>query len=90
MKTYSCDTCNKAFCTNIGLTVHKRHHIDEKPFKCERCYMTFSKLDAMNRHKTIHTGEMLYACDLCEKNILTSKPFECTQNVSHGREAIPL
>ena len=36
-KSITCDVCKKIFKNKSHLDVHKRIHIEDKPYKCENC-----------------------------------------------------
>lgn len=54
-RPFSCDQCEKAFCSSANLRSHKRTvHATEKRHKCPECGKAFARKDKMKRHSLIH------------------------------------
>ncbi|KAK3877816.1 hypothetical protein Pcinc_017506 [Petrolisthes cinctipes] len=86
---FTCDVCGRNFHKRSLFIMHKKKHVDDKPFKCE-CGKSFSTSGNYNTHKRIHTGEKPYKCDTCDYSCSQSgrllkhrrmhsgeKPFQC-------------
>ncbi|XP_068202334.1 zinc finger protein Xfin-like [Palaemon carinicauda] len=68
---FTCDVCGRNFHKRSLFIMHKKKHIDEKPFKCE-CGKSFSTSGNYNTHRRIHSGEKPYKCDVCD--------YKCSQS----------
>ncbi|XP_042242831.1 zinc finger protein Xfin-like [Homarus americanus] len=68
---FTCDVCGRNFHKRSLFIMHKKKHIDDKPFKCE-CGKSFSTSGNYNTHKRIHSGEKPYKCDMCD--------YRCSQS----------
>ncbi len=80
IRKHKCETCNKRFKTSTQLNIHKRIHLQQKPFACDQCPKTFNRTCNLKRHKMLHTGEKPFSCDTC--------PFKCREShhlVEHKR-----
>ncbi|XP_071515684.1 uncharacterized protein [Panulirus ornatus] len=86
---FTCDVCGRNFHKRSLFIMHKKKHVDDKPFKCD-CGKSFSTSGNYNTHKRIHSGEKPYKCDMCEYRCSQSgrllkhkrmhsgeKPFQC-------------
>nr|XP_045593858.1 zinc finger protein Xfin-like isoform X2 [Procambarus clarkii] len=76
---FTCDECGRNFHKRSLFIMHKKKHIDDKPFKCE-CGKSFSTSGNYNTHKRIHSGEKPYKCDMCD--------YRCSQSgrlIKHKR-----
>ena len=87
---FSCDICGRNFHKRSLYLMHKKKHLDEKPFKCPDCFKCFSSSSNYNAHRRIHNGEKPFKCDKCNYRCSQSgrltkhkrmhqgiKPFEC-------------
>ncbi|KAG0725829.1 Zinc finger protein 208 [Chionoecetes opilio] len=68
---FTCDVCGRNFHKRSLFLMHKRKHVDDKPFKCH-CGKSFSTSGNYNTHKRIHSGEKPYKCDMCD--------YRCSQS----------
>lgn len=69
---FTCDICNRNFHKRSLYIMHKRKHIDEKPFKCKECHKSFSSSSNYNAHRRIHSGDKPFKCDRCH--------YRCSQS----------
>ena len=46
--------------------MHKRRHLDIRPFVCEYCDKRFVTNANLNEHIRTHTGEKPFKCDHCD------------------------
>jgi uncharacterized Zn-finger protein len=61
---FRCDYqgCDKQYFLNYRLKIHKRTHLNDKPFECENCGKKFNEKGNLKIHRRIHTGERPFAC----------------------------
>ena len=51
-ETFTCNTCQKLFCTPHGLEVHvRRSHAGSRPYGCVTCGKTFSHYVSLAQHR---------------------------------------
>ena len=88
---FTCDVCGRNFHKRSLYILHKRKHVDEKPFKCNECFKSFSSSSNYNAHLRIHSGDKPFKCDRCNYRCSQSgrlmkhkrmhtgvKPFKCS------------
>ncbi|XP_056868702.1 general transcription factor IIIA, b [Takifugu flavidus] len=67
LKPFSCESCDKSFCTRYQLTRHELNHSGERPHKCpaEGCPEAFVTHSSMKNHmaRVHHQRERPYQCD---------------------------
>ncbi|KAK7879026.1 hypothetical protein WMY93_030779 [Mugilogobius chulae] len=90
-KPFSCDNCDKNFCTRYQLTRHELCHSGEKPHKCavEGCSQAFVTNASLKNHTSrFHKQEKKYKCNFqgCEepfnkRNQLTAHMFVHTKSL---------
>lgn len=65
---YECDVCNKKYCVESEMLIHKKYHSAIKPHICEFCDKAFLKKDKMNLHiQQQHKTVSAYVCNICGK-----------------------
>lgn len=89
--TFTCNTCQKLFCTPHGLEVHvRRSHAGSRPYGCVTCGKTFSHYVSLAQHRKNHTTVKIFECKTCGKHFKRSstlsthmlihadiRPFSC-------------
>ena len=89
--TFTCNTCQKIFCTPHGLEVHvRRSHAGSRPYGCATCGKTFSHYVSLAQHRKTHTAVKIFECKTCGKHFKRSstlsthmlihadiRPFSC-------------
>lgn len=90
-ETFTCNTCQKIFCTPHGLEVHvRRSHAGSRPYGCATCGKTFSHYVSLAQHRKTHTTVKIFECKTCGKHFKRSstlsthmlihadiRPFSC-------------
>ena len=64
---FHCDHCKKIFSHKKNLNLHKRRHLEQRPFPCTECEKSFIVGKDLRAHQCIHNGDKPYPCNLCEK-----------------------
>uniref|UniRef100_A0A1Y1MHQ9 C2H2-type domain-containing protein n=1 Tax=Photinus pyralis TaxID=7054 RepID=A0A1Y1MHQ9_PHOPY len=85
-----CDLCGKMFQFRYQLIVHRRYHIERKPFTCQVCGKAFMNAQELTRHGKCHLGGSMFTCAVCfhvfanaaslerhMKRHSTDKPYNC-------------
>lgn len=89
--TFTCNTCQKIFCTPHGLEVHvRRSHAGSRPYGCATCGKSFSHYVSLAQHKKTHNTVKIFECKTCGKHFKRSstlsthmlihadiRPFSC-------------
>lgn len=88
---HTCDICGKVFQFRYQLIVHRRYHLERKPFTCQVCGQAFTTLNDLTRHGKSHIGGPMFTCNVCfnvfandaslerhMKRHSADKPFGCT------------
>lgn len=89
--TFTCNTCQKLFCTPHGLEVHvRRSHAGSRPYGCVTCGKTFSHYVSLAQHRKTHNSVKIFECKTCGKHFKRSstlsthmlihadiRPFSC-------------
>lgn len=90
-ETFTCNTCQKLFCTPHGLEVHvRRTHAGSRPYGCVTCGKTFSHYVSLAQHRKTHSSVKIFECQTCGKHFKRSstlsthmlihadiRPFSC-------------
>lgn len=64
-KKFWCQTCDKYFTRNFGLTLHMRIHRNVNPYRCDECPQRFPQKYNLFLHKRSHTKEQPFECEFC-------------------------
>ncbi|KAL9988705.1 hypothetical protein ACROYT_G003181 [Oculina patagonica] len=90
-EAFTCNTCQKIFCTPHGLEVHvRRSHAGSRPYGCATCGKTFSHYVSLAQHRKTHSTVKIFECKTCGKHFKRSstlsthmlihadiRPFSC-------------
>ena len=49
-KPYVCELCNGRFTQHVHLKLHKRGHLDSRPFSCHACKKTYISSSSLRSH----------------------------------------
>lgn len=93
-KSYKCDECDYAACSQRHLESHILTHSGEKPFECDECDHAFRQKQLLKRHKNHHhtsdyhpptPKDKNHDCGSCEKSF-AHKGNLMRHMVQHGGE----
>ena len=69
---YECDICEKKYCRESEMLVHRKYHTNIKSHVCEFCSAAFKKKDRLNTHiQQHHKTDTAYVCNICQKAFKT-------------------
>lgn len=71
-KRFVCEECGKCFKTQKCFNLHKRIHLNCRPYPCRFCQKSFRTLNHIKQHIRTHTGEKPYLCPVCDRGFAQS------------------
>ncbi|KAK3595887.1 hypothetical protein CHS0354_014717 [Potamilus streckersoni] len=77
---FHCEFCGKRYISKdyASFMVHRRYHMDSRPYKCEICNKAYKFEYKLKVHIRNHTGERPWVCEVCGARFMA--PFNLKQH----------
>ncbi|KAL3864450.1 hypothetical protein ACJMK2_006134 [Sinanodonta woodiana] len=77
---FHCEFCGKRYISKdyASFMVHRRYHMDNRPYKCEVCNKAYKFEYKLKVHIRNHTGERPWICEVCGARFMA--PFNLKQH----------
>ncbi|XP_002732411.1 uncharacterized protein LOC100379006 [Saccoglossus kowalevskii] len=85
-KTHTCDECDRGFCSEANLELHKKSHLEQLPFSCHICKRGFILQHNLNEHMKKHDEKSQIQCDTCGKLFINFSALIAHQLTHKGNE----
>ncbi|KAK3595889.1 hypothetical protein CHS0354_014720 [Potamilus streckersoni] len=71
---FHCEFCGKRYISKdyASFMVHKRYHMDDRPYKCQLCPKAYKFEYQLKVHFRSHAGERPWVCEICGARFLAT------------------
>ncbi|KFB45110.1 hypothetical protein ZHAS_00013031 [Anopheles sinensis] len=81
---YVCDVCEKRCASSSHLHLHRKVHLEKKPYSCVYCDRTFTSSGNRQKHITrVHTHERRYQCTKCSESFIYARQLKIHRDIKH-------